>query len=339
MPDPAPQRPAVTVSGASGPPSAPDLLEGGSDQRRLTSAGRRRLMLGAAVVLAAGLAALGVERVVNAREQAAEQARAAQVVALTAGSVRSSSAQIGGDVGALRFRLTVRVALRNDGPRPVRVTAAALGPYRAPSAPQVEPGQAQDVVLERLVVCPLAPAIPPVEPLPGPLGLELETAAGGRTATLALPPDTLAALPEAVRRACGVLTLSDALLVVPIGAQRRGTTVLVDLEVANATSRGLRVTQVAVQQGLRADVRGPRGAPLPLVLPAREPGEDATRVPIQVELGVASCRSLFELTPAPPGALSLDTLLVTLEDETGRRRPVPADLDVPVLAGLVSDVC
>lgn len=339
MPDPASTRPAVTVSGAAAAGSAPDLLEGGRERPRLDAAARRRLLLAGAVVGALGLGALGVERVVASRAAAAEEARAAQVVALTAGSVRSSSVQIGGDVGALRFRLTVRVALRNDGPRPLEVTAAALGPYVAPGAPLVEPGQVQDVVLERLVVCPQAPAIPEAEPLPAALDLELETAAGARTTTLALAPDVLAPLAEAVRRACGVLTLSDALLVVPVSSQRRGLSVLVDLEVANATSREVRLVQVAVQQGLRGDVRGPAGAPLPLVLPARQPGEPEIRLPLQVELSLASCRSLFELTPAPPGALPLDTLLVTLEDETGRSRPLPADLDLPELYGLVSDVC
>lgn len=319
---------------------APDVLEGGRDGPLLAPRHRRRALV--AAVLAGALAGGGVtaQRIVASRAADAEDARTAGVVSLTVTRGALSWAQIGGDVGALRFRLTLRAELRNDGPRAVTVSGAEVGAYTARAAPPVEPGEAQGVVLERLVVCPLPPAIPPVEAPTPTASVEVTTAAGRRQVDVPLPDGLVTELPEGVRRACGVLTLAESLLVVPTLTERRGTVVVVRLEVANLTSRPARLTVLAVQQGLRVVTRTGDGAGLPLDLPPTQAGAPPTTLPLEVELSVSSCRAIFQLTPAPPDQLSLDTLLLTVEGAgVERSAPLEADLDVPDLSGLVSDVC
>lgn len=319
---------------------APDVLEGGRDAPLLGPVGRRRAVLAAILAGALAIGALTAQRVVESRQAAAEQERTAGVVALSVTRGALSWAQIGGDVGALRFRLAVRAHVRNDGPRTVTVSGAELGDYVARGAPAIEPGAAQDVVLERLVVCPLPPAIPPVEDATPAAAVDVATAAGPRQVDLMLPADLVTDLTEGVRRACGVLTLAESLLVVPSSAQRRGTSVIVRLDVGNLTSRPVRLRELAVQQGLRVVTRTADGDGLPLELPAAVAGARPTTLPLEVELSVASCRAIFQLTPAPPDQLSLDTLLLTVEGAAGARSaPLEADLDVPDLSGLVSDVC
>jgi hypothetical protein len=339
-----PPGPRVTISDPAAPTvDGPDLLVSGDERRAaLDPVGRRRLLVGGTLLTAIAVVAATTLTVLERREAADRELRLAQVVSLALQGVESTAAQTGGDVGDLRFRLSLQVSVRNDGPREVALTGAGLGPYRARGGPSIAAGATQVVPLERMVVCPQAPQVPPVESVPDAVEVSVQTGAGVRQAALPLSDGLAEQIAEQVRQACGVLPLSQSLVLVPVGVELRGDVVVVQLEAGNASTQPLRLVQAVVQQGLRSVLRDATGAELdlPLELAATPLGRPPSTVPLEVQLSVVSCREIYRLTPAPPEQPSLDTLLVTLDDGGGEPvGPIEVDLLAPVLREVSIELC
>lgn len=323
--------PVVSISGGADVGDRAELLEGAPEPRT------RRLLprwaVPAALALAAGLVAVaGV--VVVADERRLGGALALRLVAAT------------GVEGRTVWELTGRTALvsyradvRNDGPRPVTVTRAELGGFRSSREDRrLEPGARVTVTLSRVVRC----ADPQAVVVPGAVSVDVTTAAGRRSAQLPVEPGLRPELDRAADRACGVLPLVEALDVTATSVQRVGGAVVVGLEAANRSTRPLRLGRVVVQQGLRGAVRTPDGAPLalPLPLPPATLGDPPVRVPLVLEMTVVRCAAIAQLTPAPPGAVPLDTISFGVDDGGGLLvGPVLLDLDDRALRILVEEAC
>jgi hypothetical protein len=322
--------PVVTISGGADVGDRAEVLEGAPEPRTRRLA--PRWLVPAALALAAGLVAVaGV--VVVADERRLGGALALRLVAAT------------GVEGRTVWELTGRTALvsyradvRNDGPRAVTVTRAELGGFRSSREDRrLEPGARVTVTLSRVVRC----ADPQAVLVPGAVSVDVTTAAGRRSAQLPVEPGLRPELDRAADRACGVLPLVEALEVTATSVQRVGGAVVVGLEAANRSTRPLRLARVVVQQGLRGAVRAPDGAlDLPLPLPPATLGEPPVRVPLLLEVTVVRCAAIAQLTPAPPGAVPLDTISFGVDDGGGLLvGPVLLDLNDRALRILVEEAC
>ena len=284
-------------------------------------------------------------------------ALAALLVAAAAVVVAADQRRLGGAValslvdapgveGRTVWELTGRTALvryvagvRNDGPRPVTVTRAELGDFRSSREGRRLTGGAQvTVTLSRVVRC----SDPKAVVVPDAVVVDVTTARGERTARLQVDPGLRRELDRAAERACGVLPLDEALDIRTTSVQRVGGTVLIGLEAANRSTRPLRLARAVVQQGLRGAVRSADGAPLslPVDLPAAPLGAPPERVPLQLEVSVVRCSAIAQLTPAPPGAVPLDTISFGVDDGGGLLvGPVLLDLNDRALRILVEEAC
>ena len=309
----------------------PELLVSGRE--RAPRAPLPQWVLPATVALAAALvAAAGVV-------VATDQRRLGGALAL-------SLVDAPGVEGRTVWELTGRTALvrylaevRNDGPRPVTVTRAELGDFRSSREPRaLGPGTQVTVALSRVVRC----SDPQAVVVPEAVQVDVTTAAGERVTRLPVDPALRGALDRAADKACGVLPLDEALEIRATSVRRVGGAVLVGLEAANRSTRPLRLARAVVQQGLRGAVSAPDGGPLelPLDLPPAQLGAMPERVPLQLEVTVVRCSAIEQLTPAPPGALPLDTISFGVDDGGGLLvGPVLLDLNDRALRILSDEAC
>lgn len=263
------------------------------------------------------------------------------------GQVALALLPTGGVESQVVWELTGRTALvrwtaevRNDGPRPVRVVRADLGALRDDPTPRdLGAGERLSLWLTRVVRC----VDPKGGPVPDALSVQVSTPRGPRTASLPVGAPVRAELDRAADRACGVLPLDEALAIRASAVERRAGTVVVALEAANVSSRPLRLARAVVQQGLRGRTLDPTGAPLdlPLDLPPTAPGDEPVLVPLLLEITVVRCSAVDQLTPAPPGALSVDTLAFGVDDGASERLvgPVLLDLNDRAVRILTEEAC
>jgi len=159
------------------------------------------------------VAVVGGQEVQERRNQASEERRLAGSLLLSvSGPWQATFAT--GDVTSvdasdanLRLTLNMRVRVRNDGPRGVRVTQASAGGLVFQGSPVPLPAQTSVEFLMQLnEQCVPDIALPPQTTpdgpgAPGPLQVTAETAGGTRTITIKQPPyDT-----ELASRWCRVL--------------------------------------------------------------------------------------------------------------------------------------
>ena len=262
------------------------------------------------------------------------------------GTVALSLVDAPGVEGRTVWELTGRTALvryvaavRNDGPRAVTVTRAELGDFRSSRQPRpLDPGAQATVTLSRVVRC----QDPKAVVVPAAVSVDVSTARGDRAAQLPVDPGLRRALDRAAERACGVLPLDEALDIRATSVSRVGGVVVVELEAANRSTRPLRLARAVVQQGLRGAVRTTDGAPLalPVDLPPARLGAPPVRVPLQLEVSVVRCPAIAQLTPAPPGAVPLDTISFGVDDGGGLLvGPVLLDLNDRALRILTEEAC
>lgn len=296
----------MTVHDPSG-----DVLTSGDEASGWT----RGRVVAVAVVAALVAAGVGVAEV----RDALEQRRLDRVVDLAA-SVRGSTG--GNDPVADRVDVSVVVELDNRGPRPLVLEGGSLGSYALVNdRVEIDAGGSATVRLLRSTSC----ASRPPTDLPGPLVLDVRTAAGVRE--VALPLDTGLDV-DGVARTCGYVPLPEAASFTVSIANRPERDVLeLVVEVLAATRDPVRLTAVDAAAGV--EVRAALGGrPLPAALPPR--GADPTSSPLVLRLTVRDCR-------AARGAAA--QLVFTLADQDGRDAQTAVDYAPAVFEELVSDVC
>lgn len=195
----------MSIDGVSAHDRAADLLDSG-DERELTPAARRRLRLGGGVLLIGIAIAAGGLEVHGRRQAAAEERRLAGLLELSLPEDPWRSYAEADSPSATSVTVTIRVPVRNDGPRPVMLTHASAGGFVIPSSPVRLGAQTTvEIDMQKTVRCdadsPAAEGPPDPLAAPGPLEITAETSRGTRTVTLERPPYD----GEYAERSCGLL--------------------------------------------------------------------------------------------------------------------------------------
>lgn len=196
--------------------------------------------------------------------------------------------------GVAQARVDVRLRLRNDGPRPVVVERAALGPYALARPVELRAGATGTLLLTREVRCTSEPPPPLTAEV---LDLTVSTARGDRAVAVPLAEPVGE---DGAARACGFLPLEEAVTPLVLFAQSEPTRVLLTVELQVGGVQPVAVTGV---RGGRLVVDGPLDAVQPLELPFPLPPVDP-QGPLVRSLQVGL---LLEACPGPvPPAVQLE---------------------------------
>ena len=221
--------------------------------------------------------------------------------------------------GVAEARVDVRLRLRNDGDRPVRVDAARLGPYALARTVELRAGATGTLLLTQLVGCTREPPPPLTDET---LSLELSTARGERTVEVPLAEPVGE---DGAARACGFLPLAEAVTPLVLFAQSEPTRVLLDVELQVGGLQQVALTGVSSGRvvDLRPLAEEPPEQSLPLQLPGVDPRGPLVRA-VRVGLLLDACQD-----PLP------DVVELQLRDGSGSSAVVP--LDVRAYADALSD--
>ena len=322
--------PQITVRDPRRPERPADVLVSGGDERPPADpvVRRRRRRIAGALLLAGAVGFGGLE-VRDRRAAAEEDRRLDAIVELRAVHQGGSSSF---DPASRIGRLTLELALFNDGPRDLEVTAAAVAGYELVAREiRVAAGSSRAVALTRSVTC--EPGARPSTPTGG-LQLSVRTASGERRLDLDLPVDE-----QEVLRLCGFRPLETMQL--SFGTIGRPALEVVDLELDLMTQAigpvqlvGIRPPPgIAAEQLVQGRVRG-----LPLELTSHD--GLTRRLTVTLRFTVHDCSAARTPSEAdlPPGR-PVAGLQVQVQDQDGSVGDFAVSYPGRLLESLISESC